>query len=121
MIYPYGDSLPGPGDEATWGPCTNHPNDPRTPISIEDEIAELRSQRKEELIEAAMAGLGPFWSTDMRDADAWDGEQQHAIAATVGSIMRMPTLKPETRWQLLMETMRKGCVAEYADIMVGER
>ncbi len=24
-------NLPGPGDEATWPRCTNHPNDPRTP------------------------------------------------------------------------------------------
>lgn len=23
--------MPGPGDEATWGPPTGHPNDPRTP------------------------------------------------------------------------------------------
>lgn len=23
--------MPGPGDEATWGPCTGHPLDPRTP------------------------------------------------------------------------------------------
>lgn len=24
-------NMPGPGDEETWGPCQNHPNDPRTP------------------------------------------------------------------------------------------
>ena len=24
-------NMPGPGDPETWGPCTNHPNDPRTP------------------------------------------------------------------------------------------
>ena len=24
-------NMPGPGDEVTWGPCTNHPMDPRTP------------------------------------------------------------------------------------------
>jgi hypothetical protein len=24
-------NMPGPGDEATWGPCTGHPLDPRTP------------------------------------------------------------------------------------------
>lgn len=22
--------IPGPGDQQTWGPCTGHPNDPRT-------------------------------------------------------------------------------------------
>ncbi|MBW1673545.1 MAG: hypothetical protein JRJ45_07830, partial [Deltaproteobacteria bacterium] len=30
-----GFNMPGPGDEATWGPCTNHPNDPRTPEAPE--------------------------------------------------------------------------------------
>jgi hypothetical protein len=25
------ENMPGPGDEATWGPPTGHPNDPRTP------------------------------------------------------------------------------------------
>lgn len=23
-------NMPGPGDPETWGPCTGHPNDPRT-------------------------------------------------------------------------------------------
>jgi hypothetical protein len=31
MIYTDYRNLPGPGDEETWGPCLNHPNDPRTP------------------------------------------------------------------------------------------
>lgn len=26
-----GINLPGPGDSDTWGACTGHPNDPRTP------------------------------------------------------------------------------------------
>ena len=37
--------IPGPGDEATWGPPTGHPHDPRTDdevdswdICIDDEI-----------------------------------------------------------------------------------
>ena len=33
--------LPGPGDMATWGPCTNHPNDPRTPDAPEVDLDDL--------------------------------------------------------------------------------
>ena len=29
--------MPGPGDEETWPPCRNHPNDPRTPDYDEEE------------------------------------------------------------------------------------
>lgn len=32
-------TMPGFGDEATWGPCTGHPLDPRTPELTEDEEA----------------------------------------------------------------------------------
>jgi hypothetical protein len=28
-------NMPGPGDPETWGPCQNHPNDPRTPDDTE--------------------------------------------------------------------------------------
>ena len=31
----------GPGDEETWGPCTGHPNDPRTDTS---EVYEVEGQ-----------------------------------------------------------------------------
>lgn len=30
-------NLPGPGDPETWPPCTNHPNDPRTPEALPDD------------------------------------------------------------------------------------
>ena len=30
----------GPGDSATWPPCMNHPNDPRTPASDDDAALE---------------------------------------------------------------------------------
>ena len=33
--------LPGPGDEITWGPCTNHPNDPRTPDAPDVDLDDL--------------------------------------------------------------------------------
>jgi hypothetical protein len=35
----------GPGDPCTWGPCTGHPNNPRTP--------ELTRAQKDELFEQA--------------------------------------------------------------------
>jgi hypothetical protein len=30
----------GPGDSSTWGPCTGHPNDPRTEVRPEKEYTE---------------------------------------------------------------------------------
>lgn len=42
----------GPGDESTWGPCTGHPNDPRT-VEEDDTIAGLRM-----LIEDVQTQLG---------------------------------------------------------------
>lgn len=30
-------NCPGPGDPETWGPCTGHPMDPRTPEPIPDD------------------------------------------------------------------------------------
>ena len=36
--YGPNDSLPGYGDEATWPPCANHPNDPRSPEPDEDDL-----------------------------------------------------------------------------------
>lgn len=40
--------IPGPGDEATWGPCLGHPNDPRTDSEPDDGLEDLG---KDELIE----------------------------------------------------------------------
>ena len=37
MKYNNESQMPGPGDEITWGPCTGHPLDPRTPPDPEDE------------------------------------------------------------------------------------
>lgn len=37
--------LPGPGDAATWGPCLNHPMDPRTPEPAEFDDLTADEQR----------------------------------------------------------------------------
>jgi hypothetical protein len=49
----------GPGDEATWGPCTGHPNDPRTEDSnvflvngVEYDLDDLSANEIAELLEA---------------------------------------------------------------------
>ena len=41
--------MPGPGDEETWGPCTGHPMDPRTPEPIE-ESGWYQDKAKEEFL-----------------------------------------------------------------------
>jgi len=47
-IYNDYRNMPGPGDEETWGPCVNHPGDPRTPDldgEYEEKELELRDER----------------------------------------------------------------------------
>ena len=43
-------NMPGPGDPETWGPCTGHPMDPRTPESLPDDECDV-----EELLERYVA------------------------------------------------------------------
>jgi len=52
--------MPGPGDEATWGRCTNHPNDPRTPELIPDpnELEDMVEKLSTDVDEIGMA-FGP--------------------------------------------------------------
>ena len=40
-------NMPGPGDEATWGPYTGHPGDPRQPAE-DDSI--VREEARNEII-----------------------------------------------------------------------
>jgi hypothetical protein len=49
-------NMPGPGDPETWGPCTNHPNDPRTPDAAvsEDELHEARLLIAENRVNASL-------------------------------------------------------------------
>ena len=57
-------SLPGVGDEATWGACTGHPNDPRTDhdaaADVEDGI-EKEINCPEYLVELLCAADSDFW------------------------------------------------------------
>ena len=51
-MYGSPHNMPGPGDEETWGPCTNHPMDPRTPEAFEDsdEAQELKHELYEKRV-----------------------------------------------------------------------
>lgn len=40
---------PGYGDEATWGPCEGHPNDPRTDSGSWDDDEEEGEEEEEDL------------------------------------------------------------------------
>ena len=69
-------SMPGPGDPETWGPCQNHPNDPRTP----DDTDRFESVR-ERMIESRMKKVDWF-----REAlSEADDEQMLRIMAAVDS------------------------------------
>lgn len=58
-------NMPGPGDEESWGPCTNHPNDPRTPDAPEPSDAQL----DQALAEYIDDNLDPFMRALNTDKD----------------------------------------------------
>jgi len=57
------NDLPGPGDPETWGPCTGHPMDPRTP----DEEG-LFDDMREQLFRERM-GDTEYWVDALAEAD----------------------------------------------------
>ena len=44
------ESMPGPGDQITWKPCTQHPNDPRTEEEPDDDFLDKSDPREMDLI-----------------------------------------------------------------------
>jgi hypothetical protein len=89
-------------------------------ITVADEIAELRRERKDELISEAMEGRGPFWDQQARGMTAYDNEQQFEVFELVRKVLAMPTLKDETRWRLFVGLLREGEVERYAHSRVNE-
>lgn len=68
--------MPGMGDCATWGPCYNHPHDPRTPegdddMSFETPVSQLnvlssRLEAVDELLNDAVELLEVLLECDSR-------------------------------------------------------
>lgn len=92
-------NMPGPGDEETWGPCRNHPNDPRTPDfegHIEEKQAEMMELRVRTVIDWVIEAFsecedGKIWE-QMRDAFlAEDHAKLGQIAAGVIADYASPT------------------------------
>jgi phosphoenolpyruvate carboxylase len=81
-------------------------------VTLADEIAELRAQRRDDIIADAMQGKGEFWCGPTL-------EYSHDIAEFVGRVMAMPTLAPETRWEVLRSAV-KGFAREFAETRVSE-
>lgn len=107
-------NLPGFGDEATWPPCTNHPNDPRTPSAI-DEATEREERRYEyrcQLLEEAEAGAGEFWPESDNAACKWGNEQELRLLWAIHEARR-GNLTDAQRWQRLTAAVR-GEMEEYA-------
>jgi hypothetical protein len=97
-------NMPGPGDPETWGPCRNHPNDPRTP-----DISERFEQVEQQIIERRMSDWQWF-----QEAIAEANEEQ------IKSIMALVTSKGDDN---LGGTIY-GIVADYVrpnDWEVGEQ
>jgi uncharacterized protein YfeS len=83
-------NLPGPGDEATWGPCTGHPGDPRTPDDSEA-IAEKQLEMVDDRIRESVDWVIEAFQ---EDEEAWEKLRQallkrdsHAIGEAVTEII----------------------------------
>ena len=75
MTYTYENTngwrnLPGPGDEETWGPCTGHPNDPRTPEAVEN--TDIFQGVKEDLYRKKVQDLNGYFIESLTEStDEW--------------------------------------------------
>jgi len=70
--------MPGPGDPETWGPCTNHPNDPRTP----DDTVRLE-EKEAEIIQARLIDIGWFREAIAEADDEQIEQLMKLVAANV--------------------------------------
>lgn len=75
--------MPGPGDCATWGPCYNHPHDPRTlegdDMSFNGTTHTLRSTAcKLEMIDALLNDIANFFDELLEDR-ALTGDREYDI------------------------------------------
>jgi len=72
--YPF-TNIPGPGDPETWGPCTGHPMDPRTP-----DTSEAVSEEQERICNERMNDLNGLFVESITEApDANLAELRDAI------------------------------------------
>lgn len=89
-------NCPGYGDEATWGPCMGHPNDPRTDYSddyekdVEDCIDHIRAALKADDADTAVE----VGETLLRYADERD------IAVFLVGLMQSPDKGLEAAFEL---------------------
>ena len=76
------NNLPGPGDEETWGPCTGHPMDPRSPDidGVFDDMRERMFHRRMEDTEYWVDAFGEA-SNEQLDAlrQAFEQHELHLL------------------------------------------
>ena len=63
------NNLPGPGDPETWGPCTGHPMDPRTP-DIDGQFDDMREQMFRDRMEDAEYWVDAFGEASNEQIEA---------------------------------------------------
>jgi len=90
--YPDYRNMPGPGDEETWGPCVNHPGDPRTP-----DFSGNVEERREQMYQERLADLDGYFIELFTEAsesnlkalsDAIADEDHKKIVATITTMAR---------------------------------
>ena len=88
-------NLPGPGDEETWGPCTGHPLDPRTPDMhyTDDQIGEKQFDMTLERLRESPAWVIEAF-TEYTDSAPFEKIRQGILQDNQGTVM-------EGVWDLL--------------------
>ncbi len=82
-------------------------------ITLADEIAELASYRRDELIDEALSGRGNLWNTDPLDPHSYDIEHLLPLIPVIAAMLRLPTSSDAERWHGLVAAIR-GLATEYA-------
>jgi len=76
--------MPGPGDPETWGPCTNHPNDPRTP-----DFDTMHEEKKQEMVAERSKNIGWFREALGEAADAVIEKLIDALTKDTGPVAQI--------------------------------
>lgn len=95
-------TMPGFGDEATWGTCTGHPLDPRTPELTEDEEA------AEDLNDAISSAISELRAAP--DAHKYPNSAERAAVAAAQILLEtVPILRVLSGITISRKEMGKIC------------
>ena len=100
--------MPGPGDEETWGPCTGHPMDPRTPPPIEE--SDWYQDKAQEEFLSRLDDIGGYFLESITEAP---DEKLKELAETVKIAVNVHTKKEESAAHAAIGLLVMAMVVKY--------